>query len=438
MKKLFIILGLATLASCKPNLQSETPTANGLDFSSYLAIGNSLTAGYADGSLYKSGQQNSYPAIFSNHTAQFFGLHDFKQPLLMSEGGFPGPKLVLGYSTGCDGNTSLGPVPFLGGTDSSDFANISAQGPFNNMGIPGIRAIDYTMANYALLANLFGYPYASRMFTTSSAMPIDEAFRIAPTFFTMWLGSNDVLGYALGGGKGDPSQPLSPLNISNTAAFQTAYEAVVKRLSQSGAKGVLLNIPEVTSIPFFTTIPPYGLVLDTAQAAGLNSIGLPEHFHAGSNNFVIEDVSLPSGRRQIRNDELLLLSIPQDSLKCALWGTAKPIPHQYVLDAGELANIRAATSTFNGIITNMSSLYNFPVVDMHAYLATAVAGIKFNGADFNTQFISGGAFSLDGVHLTPRGNALVVNQIIHVVNGFYKSTIPDVDVNSFPGIKFPK
>lgn len=438
MKKLFIILGLATLASCKPNLKSETPNANGVDFSRYLAIGNSLTAGYADGSLYRSGQQNSYPAILSAHMQEFFGIYDFRQPLLTSEGGFPGPKLVLGYSIGCSGDTSLGPVPFLDGTDPSDLTNISAQGPFNNMGIPGIRAIDYLFPSYARFASLFGYPYAARMFTNIDAVPINEAFRLSPTFFTLWLGSNDILGYATGGGQGDPNLPISPLNISDYTAFTTSYDSVLKRLANTGAKGVIMNIPDVTAIPFFTTIPANGLVLDTATAALLNGFGLPERFHAGANNFVIQDVSLASGRRQIRNGELLLLSIPQDSLKCGMWGTAKPIPQQYVLTQIELDSIRSATDAFNAFIAEEALLYHYPLVDMHAYLNTVAKGIKFNGADFNTQFISGGAFSLDGVHLTPKGNALVVNEIIRAVNAFYKSTIPDVDVNKFGGIRFPK
>jgi len=66
MKKIFFVAsGFALFfASCKPTFKVDAPSANGLNFSNYVAIGNSLTAGYADGSLYRSGQLNSYPSMF--------------------------------------------------------------------------------------------------------------------------------------------------------------------------------------------------------------------------------------------------------------------------------------------------------------------------------------------------------------------------------------
>ncbi|MGN6477343.1 MAG: hypothetical protein ACTHKV_08960, partial [Flavipsychrobacter sp.] len=68
---------------------------------------------------------------------------------------------------------------------------------------------------------------------------------------------------------------------------------------------------------------------------------------------------------------------------------------------------------------------------------TLQSGILFNGVAFNTTFVSGGAFSLDGVHLTPRGYALVANQIINTINNRYNATIPQVDVNKYNGVLFP-
>ena len=217
------------------------------------------------------------------------------------------------------------------------------------------------------------------------------------------------------------------------------YDSVVSAVTANGAKGAVLNIPDVTSIPFFTTIPFNGLMLDSLQALQLNGLyqGSGMQFQAGANAFVIQDVSLPSGRRQLKAGELVLLSLSQDSLKCAGWGTVKPIPEQFVLTQDELTRIAAATLAFNTIIHDVALLNNLPVVDMNAYLRTAVTGIKYNGVTFNTQYLSGGAFSLDGIHLTPRGYALVANEIIRVVNAYYKSTIPAVDANAYSGIRFP-
>ena len=289
MKKLFIILGLAGMASCKPNLHTDAPTANGLNFTNYVAVGNSLTAGYADGTLYKTGQTNSYPNILATQL-QLFGPMEFVQPLLPGDAGYPSPKLVLGYYTDCMGATSLSPMPYSGMVDTAgSAANIAAQGPFNNFGIPGIRAIDYLMSGYAPVAASFGFPYALRMFMNPVARPIDELRRSNPTFFTLWLGSNDVLGYALSGGEGN-NLPIHPSNISDFNAFTNGYDSVLSTLTSTGAKGVILNIPDITTIPFFNTIPSNGLMLDTAGAAGLNgfyaSMGSSITFKTGANYFV--------------------------------------------------------------------------------------------------------------------------------------------------------
>jgi hypothetical protein len=125
-------------------------------------------------------------------------------------------------------------------------------------------------------------------------------------------------------------------------------------------------------------------------------------------------------------------------MKCAGWGSIKPIPQRYVLSRDEIGKIQSATDDFNNFIHSEAIAYHLPLVDMNAYLRTLVTGIKFNGVDFNTQFISGGAFSLDGVHLTPRVYALAANEIIRDINAYYMSTIPPVDVNKYSGIHFPK
>lgn len=437
-KSLVFISGLAILTSCKPNLHSNTPTANGLNFSNYVAVGNSLTAGYADGSLYRSGQQNSYPVMLSDQFS-LFGATNFKVPFMPGEYGYPSPKLVLGYTTDCKGVTSLSPVPYSGVADTAGSnTNISAQGPFNNFGIPGIRAVDYLSAGYAVIASSLGAPYAARIFSDPYARPLDELKRNNPTFFTLWLGSNDVLGYATSGGEGSPI-PNHPNNISSFANFRDGWDSTFAVLLRNGAKGVVMNIPDVTSIPFFTTVPANGLPLDTSSAAQLNAAyaGSGMTFHTGNNFFVIQDVSSPIGRRQIKSDELILLTLPQDSVKCAGWGTLKPIPQKYVLTTQEIQNIVTATNAFNQHIADMAVAKKIPLVDMNAYLKTISSGIMFNGVNFNTKFVTGGAFSLDGVHLTPRGYALVANQILLAINTYYKSTIPLIDVNKYVGIRFP-
>lgn len=61
----------------------------------------------------------------------------------------------------------------------------------------------------------------------------------------------------------------------------------------------------------------------------------------------------------------------------------------------------------------------------------------YNGIGFNTSYVSGGAFSLDGVHPNPRGYALIANEYIKAINAKYGSSVPEVDVTRYTGIVFP-
>lgn len=424
------VVAAALLAACKPNLEATPGSANGLDFTRYVAVGNSLTAGYANNSLTRSGQENSYPAILAGQFARVGGPTEFKQPLLPGNMGWPAPQLVLGVKQDCTGATGLSPVPYAGTADTAGSGtHVSAQGPFNNMGIPGLRAVEMLLPGYAAFN-----PYAGRIFTSLSARPVDEINRLNATFFTLWLGNNDVLGYATSGGGGGLTNNITPLPL-----FTASYDSTLNKMTANGAKGVLINIPDITAIPFFTTIPYNGLTLDATQAAALSAAYPPSFtFTAGAGNrFVIQDTSAPGGLRQIQQGEFLLLTLPQDSLKCAGWGTLKPIPQNFVLDAAEVQNIRTATEQFNAHILQKAQEKGLAYVDVFSYLQQFSTGVRYNGVNYTTTFVTGGTFSLDGVHLTPRGYAVVANAIIRAINAQYGASIPEVDVNAYQGILFP-
>ncbi len=446
MKKSYILLiaSAATLAiaSCKSKIEPDAPSAGNANFSTYVAIGNSLTAGFADGSLYRSGQENSYPSMLAGQF-KMVGGGDFKQPLLPGESGWPiapaggrFPKRILGLSTDCLGATSLGPVLFPGIPDTAGSAmSIASGGPYNNVGIPGIRCIDFGFAGYGLLN-----PYAGRFFSNPALQkPLEVALQPIPTFFTMWLGSNDVLGYATSGGEGAVGG-IGLSDISPQSAFKATYDAAVGALVSQGAKGVLINIPDVTTIPYFTTINPRGLNLTATQAAQLTGAyalaGLPHiTFTEGLNYFVGTDAAgIP---RKLKAGEYIILTTPGDSLKCGGWGSLKPIPKKYVLTEEEVANVKTATSAFNQIISDNAVKYGLGLMDANAYMKSLQSGITWNGVTYSPTFVTGGAFSLDGVHLTPRGYALVANEIIRVINQTYQSSIPGVDINKYGGIRFP-
>ncbi|MCB0697104.1 MAG: hypothetical protein KDC07_07050, partial [Chitinophagaceae bacterium] len=243
MKKLYI-LGLAVcgMAACKPNIEPKAPERGDADFSAYLAAGSSHTAGIMDGSYYLDGQMNSYPAMLGE-AFNAVGGGNFKQPLVPGNHGWPIGKLILDYVQGpCDSTPRLAPRPFTGALDTTGTASniYSSEGPFGNMGIPGSKVTDYLIPGYAM-AN----PFAARMFKKApTARAVDELLLPEHTFFTLWLGMNDVLDYAtMGGDTAGPSKFRNKLTEQSN--FRTAYDSVLNTLTRNGAKGVVMTIPDV-------------------------------------------------------------------------------------------------------------------------------------------------------------------------------------------------
>jgi hypothetical protein len=421
--------------SCKPKLDEPMPEKGSIDATKYVAIGNSITAGFADNALYYDGQMVSYANLLAGQL-KLIGGGEFKQPLMpmTSVGAAPvgtvavSAKLVLGYKTDCNNVRSLSPLPAAASGDAAALmTNISSQGPFNNMGVPGAKSFHVGIKGYG-----FGNPFFKRMATAPMASMLEDAAAQNPTFFSLFIGNNDVLGYASSGGTRD-SVTISPY-------FDGSIDAIVAAMTANGAKGVIGNIPDITSLPYFTTVPYNGFVLDATSAAALNAAYGPAgmSFKAGNNPFIIKDSLVPAfiGVRQIKSTEYLLLTLPQDSLKCGSYGK-RGIPNKYVLTQPEVDKIRNAIIAFNAKLKAVADAKGLAYVDVNAFMAKCKAGIVYNGVGISTTFVSGGAFSLDGVHLTPLGNAMLANEFINAINSKYGSTIPQVDASKYKGVSFP-
>ncbi|MDQ7053510.1 MAG: SGNH/GDSL hydrolase family protein [candidate division KSB1 bacterium] len=85
----------------------------------------------------------------------------------------------------------------------------------------------------------------------------------------------------------------------------------------------------------------------------------------------------------------------------------------------------------NQIIFEVGSQFNVPVVDIYNLIRRIhKSGIRVGGIHLDTRYITGGFFSLDGIHPTPTGYALIANEFIKAVNAFYSADIPLVDVSA--------
>ncbi|WP_298555877.1 G-D-S-L family lipolytic protein [uncultured Algibacter sp.] len=239
-------------------------TAGSADFSTYLAIGASFTAGFTDGGLFRAGQEHSFPKLLSEQFA-FAGGGTFTQPLLdentggILAGGSPTPfgyRLVFG---------GAGPVPLNAFLASQDLpvppitteAGNNIGSDFNNFGIPGAKSFHLVTPGYAAFN-----PYYTRIASGGTSTVLNDALTQNPTFFTLSeVGGNDILQYATSGGTGiDRTGNIDPStyhtnDITDPNVFAGAFSSMVTALTLNGAKGVVTNVPDITSLSHFTTVP---------------------------------------------------------------------------------------------------------------------------------------------------------------------------------------
>ncbi|MFL9834160.1 G-D-S-L family lipolytic protein [Chryseobacterium terrae] len=478
MKKIIIstiaVSALLFTVSCNTDFDTDVEdivvTKGEADFTKYVALGNSLTSGYRDGTLYSGGQAESFPSMIAMQM-KFAGGGEFKQPLMPNNvggftnlPGFPG-KLELKMVNG-----ALSPVANV---PAAALDNVAAGGPYQNMGVPGAKVAHLLAPGYGNAAGLalgLANPYFVRFASSTTASVVGDALAQNPTFVSLWIGNNDVLGYATTGGDG--TNPITPVDGAVGVGFTNTYTTLINTVFPTGTtrKGVVANIPNVTSVPFFTRVPamPLTNLTDTqvsqlnnaynaynaglAQAKTFGLINDAEYqkrlikFTAGAvaNGAVISDKDLTTvpglpKYRQTTSKDYILLTASAVLTPQAGGGTSVPLEDKLVLTEAEAAKVLAATTAYNTTIRSLADSKGLAFVDMNAKMIelNSKSGISWNGVRYTATFVTGGTFSLDGIHLTGRGYAVVANEFIKSINKKYRSTLPQVDPNKYSGVTFP-
>ncbi len=466
MRKNILSLSILAMcfASCQPEFENEinnsTYSAGEADFSRYVAVGNSLTAGYMDGTVFRSGQQYSFPNILAQQF-KIVGGGEFTQPSYDSDTNDVGGMTIGGVRIPGFNNRMVilmsasgsGPVN-LSGNSTIDVTNLQAKA-YNNMGVPGAKSFHLLAQGYGNISALAlgsANPYFIRTATTPNATVLGDAMSLNPTFFTNWIGANDILAYAISGGTGvdqkgnlDPST-YSINDITDPNVFAQVYSTIVNTLTSKGAKGVVATIPSVTSIPYFTTVPYAPLTVDAlggetvvdqlnTQLFGpvkqvLTALGQGDRIQlyskTTSNPLLIKDESLVDLSTQISavlqqmgvsaqtatalgqvfgqarhatSSDLFTLTtssiIGTTSGMSAPFdklGVTFPLGDQYVLIPQEQQSIAEATDSFNQTIKAVAASKNLAVADMNSIMQQLVNGLRsMDGQIYTADYFKGTA-----------------------------------------------
>lgn len=452
-KYLFIpaVLAVLFLAGCedRSDISGIDPIVNGksgdADLTRFVVIGNSLAAGYQSGALFESAQQYSFGNLIAKQVNT-----KFEMPLYSDPGS--GGRMEI------QALTATGAV-IVNNPNTGSPINLSYPAPYNNLGVPGALTYDVLFATNAdncasaLFANSPN-PFFNLVLRNQGAnqlTQLQQALSQSPTFAILWIGNNDVLGYATSGG----ASPAAPTDI---ATFTTLYGGISQQLAAAGTKVVVANIPNVTTIPFLTTVGP--VISQSVPWWQVAQLGVPGLVYQKSGETigtgVADSLSLLTGAALVSLRGSAYASIigqptgkfyrdfgfPQlpagiDTTKPFGFHPQNPWPNAFILDPDEISIAQQTTTAYNAAILNMANNFGFGLVDIHTLFNTIrqsdfTGGYRVNGITFRTAYITGGLFSLDGVHPTSQGHALIANEFIKVINSKFNANIPAINVATIP------
>ena len=497
-----VAIACAVVSACDAEFDNpvsgNTGDSGTADLSKFVTIGDSITAGYADGALYLTGQENSYPAILAQQFAVVGGDANFTQPLVSDNLGglLAGGNQITDNRLVLDLTDPTSPSPVnLTGTPTTEVIGSGLNGTaFSNMGVPGAKSFHLGAPGYGDPAGILlglSNPFFTRFASDpATATMIGDAAVQAPSFFVLWIGNNDVLSYATTGGVGiDRTGDFDPTGYGANditdpiAVFPGVYSGLVGafKTANPAVQGVLVNIPDVSTLPYFTTVPYNPVPFDTsdpvdqATVNALNggyaaynggvayalSVGLITadeaalrtiSFSDGQNAVVIMDEDLSDitivdpkliKMRQATAADLLVLTssskigtLANPADPTTAWGVGVPLEDSDVLIPSEIAAIDTARTAFNTTIADIAAAdANLILVDSAAIMQEiSTTGIDYGTGAINADYATGGAFSLDGVHPTARGYAVVANRIIDAINTGFNASIPAVNPGDYTTI----
>jgi len=386
MHRLKILAGLLALALLLTAGAASAVDTGSANFNKYVALGDSLTAGFSSGSIVVTYQANSYPAlIYRQATGKTTG---FEQPLV-SVPGLPGVLRLVSLVPG----PAITPTPGQGQP-----TNLNLPRPYDNMAIPGARLHDLLTKTQSTSAT----DPTDLVLRHLGFTQLQQGLSFPPTFVTLWIGNNDALAAATSG------IVIDGVTLTTAEQFDADFRAVAAAIASTGAKMAIANIPNVTSIPFVTTISRF-VTLPNGQTVTLNG---------------------PNG--PLQPGDFVLLTAGPDIAQGRGISPANPLADSEVLSAAEAAAIQDRVNHFNATIAAVANDRGAALVDANAALRQlSTTGVNVGGITYTSAFLTGGVFGYDGVHPTAFGYAYVANLFIDAINAKFGGDIPEVDLLPF-------
>jgi len=261
---------------------------------------------------------------------------------------------------------------------------------------------------------------------------IEQALMMNPTAALVWLGNNDALVPALVGGGMKNGNPVGIADaITPPADFERDYKAILDKLcgfvatSSTGKNGVCASettlitatIPDLTGIPYFTPLDEVAQLFGVSTKTLMSKTGL----NKGDS---VRRSALPVIQKILNGDPTASIAGLCDSPIYAL--PVKQVP--CIFRAADAAAVQNAVNAYNDAIARQSAAHDALMLDTNGFISRLQdKGYKIRNLRLTTSYL-GGLFSLDGIHPSATGYAVLANFVIDEMNKEYKLKIPEASV----------
>lgn len=405
-----LLVALPVLAGCRTDEKLNAPDVIDPLFQRYVSLGNSITAGFMSAGINDSTQQRSYAVLLGRAMGT-----SFNYPRLNGRGCAP------------PFTNNVTQARVGGGTGSTCDLRIPLTGQINNLAVPGARVQE-------LLSN-FGTPVsASNALTTfflGGRTQLERMAEAKPTFVSVWIGNNDVLGSLTNAANpGDPAR-VTPLNT-----FTAQYDSVLDAIEATGARAVLVSVGNVSVIPYASKAAIWYCLKNGGCPAPLPGqdpiLGAIPTFTVNAN---CAPVPPAGGGLAI----LVPWTIGLTKVRTAISGTPASIDcsvDNEVVTTAELTGLVTAVAGYNNHIQAEAASRGMAYFDINPTLAShadTVGGPQLI-PPFPIVWVTppatidsvtfGPLFTLDGVHPSATAHRIVADSVASVVNLQFNTNLP--------------
>lgn len=403
----------------------RVPTEGNEIFARYVALGNSITAGFQSNGLTAAFQQAAYPVLLAERA----GVRNFGIPLVNNPGcPIPMTAPLTGGSSNCAGrNTTAAGQPVL----------------IQNLAVPGARIRDLLVFPGGSTGNLNTVLVGPRT-------QVEAMIAAQPTFVSVWIGNNDALAAALGGNLG-PAAPGADSTLTTLASFNASLSALVDSIKAAGPEGAMLVgvVDAVIAAPLIQPGAYFFLARDPATGTFQ---GKP--VNANCSPVTALNQPNPLAANMVSFAILNQAAFPEINCDPAAYAVGDPRRGAFLLDTQEQAIVRTRIAQFNAAIQAAAQANNWIYADPNAILGQYLVEKDANGryqrvrkcqdlpaatsfAEFQAAVLNscpvtgataapnffGSLISFDGVHPSSEAHRILAGRFAALINAKYGTTL---------------